>query len=524
MVPMPENIEPAQSIDEAMALYRQSAKSHNQLLEEHLRLKAQLDWLKRQMFGTRSERFQVIPQEQQGLFSAGEAGADVQSGFDVTVTPLLDPTRNLATHKKTTAPKGHGWGVIPEHLERVDIHVELSDAQKQLLGENALVQIREEVTERLAVRPQTLYVKRFIRPVFALKDSEGSKTVVTAALPEFPIEKGRADLSILVYLAVAKFVDHLPLDRIRKIFLRQGVKLQTSTLCGWLESFHDLLLPVYLAMADAVKKCDRVHTDDTVVRVVRGDKKHKTHKGRMWVYIGEGHAVYEYTPTRAGANPSRFLLDFKGKLQADGYAGYNAVTERKAVVRVGCHAHVRRYFEKALPHHPEASEMMEMYRRLFEIEAIATEKKATPLRRRRIRQVHAKPLLATMKAWMETKKSLGVLPKSSLGVALDYALARWDTLEEFLKDGNLPLSNNISERAMRGVVMGRNNYLFFGSEAAAQRGAVFYSVLHSCVCLGINPEDYLYDIIARMETHPQKRILELTPAQWFASRQTPLQS
>ncbi len=287
MVPMPENIEPAKSIDDAMALYRKSAKSHNYLLEDYLRLKEQLDWLKRQVFGTRSERFQSTPNEQQGLFSQGEMSADTQSGFEVTVTPILDPTRNFKTHKKTTAPKGHGWGVIPEHLERVDIHVPFSDAQQQLIGENTLVLIREEVTERLAVRPQTLYVKRFIRPVFATMDSEGSKTIVTAPLPESPNEKGLADLSILIFLAVAKFVDHLPLDRIRKIFLHQGVRLQTSTLCDWLEAFHDLLLPIYLAMTEAVKTCDLVHTDDMVVRVVRGEKKHKTHKGRMWVYIGD---------------------------------------------------------------------------------------------------------------------------------------------------------------------------------------------------------------------------------------------
>lgn len=520
MVPMPENIEPVSSIKDAMELYRNTAKSHNRILEENIRLKEQLDWLKRQLFGTRSEQIHVDPKEQQSLFSPGAVKEN--GGFEVTLTPILESMRKLKTHKKTTAPTGHGWGVIPEHLERVDIHVPLSEEQQRQIRDRELVLIREEVTERLAVHPQTLYVKRFIRPIFALKEADGGKTIVTAPLPETPIEKGRADLSILIYLVVAKFVDHLPLDRIRKIFLRQGVRLQTSTLCDWVESFHDLLLPVYLAMADAVKKCDLIHTDDTVVRVVRGDKKHKTHKGRMWVYIGEGQCVYEYTPTRAGVNPSRFLLDFKGKLQADGYAGYNAVTERETVIRVGCHAHARRYFEKALPYHPEAVEILDLYRDLFQIEKVCTERKVSPLRRRRLRTLHSRPLIAKMKEWMETKKKLGtVLPKSGLGTAIDYALARWETLEEFLKDGELPLDNNISERAMRGVVMGRKNYLFFGSEEAAQRGAVLYSVLHSCICLGINPEEYLSDIIGRMDTHPQKKILELTPAGWISSRQNP---
>lgn len=115
-------------------------------------------------------------------------------------------------------------------------------------------------------------------------------------------------------------------------------------------------------------------------------------------------------------------------------------------------------------------------------------------------------------------KSGRVLPQSALGKAIDYALGRWETLEAFLKDPSLPLTNNISERAMRGVVLGRKNYLFFGSEKAAGQGAVFYSILHSCVCLGINPEEYLQDIAPRINDHMESRLLELTPAGWLAAR------
>jgi transposase len=518
---MPENIEPAGSIAEAMELYRKSARSHNALLADFLRMREQFEWLKRQQFGTRSEKIHLVSKEQLALFSPGEIPEN--GAFEVRVSPLPDLGKNLKIHKKTTAPKGHGWGVIPEHLERETTVIPLSPEQQKQVLENSLVLIREEVTERLAMRPQTLYVKRYVRGIFAAREAEGSKVVLTAPLPELPIEKSRADLSLLIYLVVAKFLDHLPLDRIRKMFLRQGVHLRTSTLCDWTHALHDLLLPVYLAMADEVKKCALIHTDDTVVRVVREDKKHKTHKGRMWVYIGAGHSVYEYTSTRAGANPSRFLSGFKGTIQADGYAGYNEVANRENVARAGCHAHARRYFEKALPHHPEASDVLGLYQKLFRIEHLALERKASPLRRKRLRLIHSKPILLEMKTWMEKKKKDGrVLPKSSLGVAIDYTLGQWKTLEEFLKDGNIPLSNNTSERAMRGVVMGRKNYLFFGSEEAAQRGAVFYSILHSCVCLGIHPEEYLSDIVSRLDTHPQKRILELTPAGWLASHNAPL--
>jgi transposase len=521
MAPLPEKLAKVASLDAALARYTEAARAHNALLEEFLRQKEQLDWLKRQQFGTRSEKFIPTPEEQQALFAPGSAPEN--GGFSVTVTPVLDPGRALKTHRKTTESKGHGWGLLPDHLQREDILVPLTDEQKERLGEGSLVKIRDEVTERLAMRPQTLFVKRFIRPVFAAVEKDGARSVLVAPVPELPIEKkSRADLSLLIYLAVAKFLDHLPLDRIRRIYLRQGVKLQTSTLCTWMETFHDLLLPVYLAMQGAVKKESLIHTDDTVVRVVRSDKKHKTHKGRMWVYIGGGHFVYEYTPTRAGANPSRFLAGFTGTIQADGYAGYNEVAERPSVVRAGCHAHARRYFEKALPYFPEAEEMLLFYRSLFEIERNLSERGATPKERLEARQEHSRSLLSKMKAWMEERKKGGrVLPQSALGKAIEYALSRWETLEAFLEDGNIPLSNNISERAMRGVVLGRNNYMFFGSETAARQGAVFYSLLHSCVCLGINPEEYLADIAPRIGDHMKSRLVELTPAGWLAARNHP---
>lgn len=521
MAPLPEKLAKVASLDAALAHYAEAARAHNRLLEDFLRQKEQLDWLKRQQFGIRSERFIPTPEEQQALFAPGSGGEN--GGFSVTVTPVLDPGRALKTHSKTTTPKGHGWGLLPDHLEREDIPVPLSDEQKERLGEGTLVKIRDEVTERLAMRPQTLFVKRFIRPVFAAVERDGARSVIIAPVPELPIEKkSRADLSLLIYLAAAKFLDHLPLDRIRRIFLRQDVKLTTSTLCTWMESFHDLLLPVYLAMQGAVKKESLIHTDDTVVRVVRSDKKRKTHKGRMGVYIGGGHFVYEYTPTRAGANPSRFLADFTGTIQADGYAGYNEVAERPSVVRAGCPAHARRYFEKALPYFPEAEERLRFYQSLFEIERKLTERGAMPKERLDARQEHSRPLLSDMKAWMEERKRTGrVLPQSALGKAIEYALSRWETFEAFLNDGSIPLSNNISERAMRGVVLGRNNYLFFGSEAAAQQGAVFYSLLHSCVCLGINPEEDLADIAPRIGDHMKSRLVELTPASWLAARNNP---
>jgi transposase len=502
MVPLPENRDPASTIAEAMALYEIAAKQHNDLITEVIRLKNQVEWFQRNKFGTRSEKLHIPPEETANLPVKG------------------DPVLKVKASKRTATPKGHGCDLLPKDLETVEIHVPFSKEQLARIADGSAEHIRDEITERLAIHPPRLYKKRFIRPVVVVKETDGSRIMVTAPLPEMAVENGRADLSILIYLAVSKFVDHMPIDRIRKMFLRQGFKLSNSTMGDWVESLHDILLPVYLAMADAVRKCDLVHTDDTVVRVVRSDKAGKTHKGRMWVYIGDGHCVFEYSPTRSGYNPTRFLVGFKGKLQADGYAGYNAIAKRDSVVRVGCHAHARRYFEKALDHFPEALEMLQWYQELFHIEQLATDKNATHLRRLRMRRLHSSPIIKKMKAWLDLKNQTRILQSGTLGQAIGYALGQWNTLEEFLKDGKIPLSNNISERAMRGVVMGRNNYLFFGSETAAQRGAVLYSILHSCNCLGINPEEYLNDIVPRMYTVKNKDILDLTPAGWLANRES----
>jgi len=223
-------------------------------------------------------------------------------------------------------------------------------------------------------------------------------------------------------------------------------------------------------------------------------------------------------PTRAGSNPSEFLKGFKGHLQADGYAGYNRTANREDVVRVGCHAHARRYFENALEQFPEALEMIKWYQELFQIERRMTDAPMPDEARKKERRLYSEPIMKKMKTWLDEKAVTRMLPKSLIYKAVFYALGQWESLVQFLEDGKIPLSNNISERAMRGVVMGRKNYLFFGSEEAAQRGAVFYSVLHSCVCLGMSPEEYLQDIIPRLGTVSAKDILQLTPVGWLAAK------
>lgn len=522
MSPIPENLDPSASNKSLREGYAVAAKAHNAILTDHIAalshitsLEKQLEWLQHRVFGTSSEKIHSEPMPMEQV-------DEVKNQGDITTQKENVPSLSPKPKSEPTKSRGHGWGELPADLPRIDVVQPITEEERELLAKGLLVKIRDEVTERLAVHPKTLYVKRFIRTVFARVDVDGSRTVLPLQPIDSPIEKGRADVSILAFLVVSKFIDHLPLDRIRKIFLRQGYPLATSTMATWLKDLHELLRPIYLAMVAEVtvtelKSGSLIHADETICRVVLEDKKHKTHHGYFWVYIGSGHIVYEYTHSRGSEHPSRILSEFHGTLQADGYAGYNAICKANSLVRAGCHSHARRKFVEALPKYPMVQEMLEMYGDLFAIEVACTKEKMSATQRLEVRTRRSESVFARMRIWAEAAEKSS-LPKDPLGDAVGYILSQWEPLSVFLKDGRVPLDNNISERALRPVVLGRNNFLYFGSEDGAKRGATFYSLAQSCVALGINPTEYLEDILGRIDSHPNRRITELTPAGWRAAR------
>ena len=210
----------------------------------------------------------------------------------------------------------------------------------------------------------------------------------------------------------------------------------------------------------------------------------------------------------------------RGTLQTDGYAGYNAACQGLGLTRAGCHAHARRKFKDAEPHYPKVREYLEMYASLFHLEAEWTRQGMSASERLARRQAESTPLWEAMQAWIGAQTGT-VLPKDMLGEAIGYTVGQKAALEVFLADGAVPLSNNISERALRPVVLGRKNYMFFGSEEGARRGAVYYSLMQSCLALGIDPREYLENVMARLSDVPESRILELTPAGWLAVKSRP---
>jgi len=494
---------------ELQKMYVQSVQLFNQMVDEFNKMKNELDWYRRNMHGTKSER---IYDDDSKQVEMTELLDQVPESDDFEV---IEETKEVKTRTRKPKKKGHGRNELPDHLRRETEVIPLDEDLVKSIGKENLVKIDEEITEYLEKKSGELYVKRIIREKWVDKREDAQKKVLIPKLPPRPIDKGLAGVSLLAYIIVCKFVDHLPLYRLRKRFEREKVTISETTMTGWLKQIYELLIPVYLSMIDTLKAGDIINTDDTKLPVLVKGLKHKTHKGFMWVYIGNDIVIYDYRKSKGKDGPLDFLKDYKdGYLQADAYPGYDQCIKDYELLEVGCWAHARRKFYESLDTEPGlAREMLNMVKELYVIEKHCKKQKFDETRIEQYRQEKSLPILADIKEWLDNKHAL-VLPASPIGKAVSYALNHWEALERYICDGRLDIDNNISERFMKYVVMGRKNYLFAGSHEAAKRNALFYSLTGTCNLLGINPEEYLGYVLDKIATWPIKRIAELTPQAW----------
>jgi transposase len=365
--------------------------------------------------------------------------------------------------------------------------------------------IGEESSERYEYIPAQLTVIEDICKKYAC-----ACTVKTATKPPQPIEKSTAGASLLAQVIVAKTADHLPLHRQEKIFERDGVDISRKTMGGWLAQCADLLKPLYGSMKEVLFQSKVIGTDDTSVKVL-DVKLPFARTGRIWPYYGDpDHPVilYDYTATRERAGPEEFLKGYRGYLQADAYGGYDAFFKDPArgLIEVGCWAHARRYFHKALE-----SDQARMGPALLLIAQLyRVEKQARSLgsgERLRLRQLQSQPILENLRNYLLEIQG-EVLPKSPEGRAARYTLKNWTALTRYCEDGDLQIDNNATERAIRGVAVGRNNWVFFGSDEGGKTAAVLRSFVASCQRVGVDPFVWLKDILSRIADHPITRIAE----------------
>jgi len=292
-------------------------------------------------------------------------------------------------------------------------------------------------------------------------------------------------------------------------------------LSGWVGATAAALAPLIDALAAEVMASDALHVDDTPVPVLApGTGKTKT--GRLWTYVRDERpfagarppaALFFYSPDRKGEHPRRHLEGFAGVIHADGYAGFNELFAGGRIVEAACWAHVRRKFfdVHAAIGSPIAKEALGRIGQLYRVEE--TISGLPPELRRRERQQRSKPLADALAGWAE-ETAHKLSRKSELAAAFRYMRARWAALVRCFDDGRLALDNNPAERALRGVAIGRKNYLFAGSDAGGRRAAAMYSLIESAKLNGLNPQLYLADVLARIADHPARQIADLLPWNW----------
>jgi transposase len=472
---------------------------------EHLKLL--LSKLHRMQFGRKSEK--LARQIEQLELRLEELQSNVGEKELQSPEPASVPASWGATAAATATRRA--W---PDHLPRQTRRHDPKEAVcPQCQGE--LRKLGEDVSEMLEYVPACFVVIRHVRTKLSCTKCD---CIVQAEAPSRPIERGAAGPGLLSHVLVSKYCDHQPLYRQSQIYGRQGVELERSKLADWVGASSRLVEPLVEALHGYVMEAGKLHADDTPVPVLApGNGKTKT--GRLWTYVRDDRPAgdraapavwFAYSPDRKGEHPEQHLRQFRGTLQADAYAGFNQLYADGRIQQAVCWAHVRRHFYDLEQAHasPIAQEALLRIVALYKVEDQIRGK--PPEERRAVRQAESKPLLDSLRQWLETTLSK-LSRKSDTTAAIRYALSRWDALTRYIEDGHSEIDNNAAERSLRGVALGRKNYLFAGSDAGGERAAAIYSLIGSAKLNGLDPEAYLREVMTRIADHPINRIKDLLP-------------
>ena len=472
---------------------------------EILCLKEQVGWLTRQLFGKKSERI-IDANPDQLLFE----------GFEVASQQKAETQTIPAHERKKRTSTGEDAIKLPEDLPVETTVIDIPEEEKVCKETGIpLEKIGEEVSHKLAHRPGSYFLKKFVRPKYAHPKRE-EKGIITAPMPDSIFPKCRADESLLADIITRKFVDHLPLYRIAEGFARDQIFISRRLLSQWVVATGLALKPLYDAMKERILQSDRLHVDESPVDIFDSPK---VTQGYMWVLVGGAgsdppYRLYDFYEDRKHSRAEEILGGYSGIIHSDKYGAYETYVRKNGNVWCPCWAHIRRKFYEAEMGDPALRTwVLEQIQQLFAIEDIAWT--LAPLERLRLRQAESVTIIDSLIDRIKKRLTVGIiLPKSKFKEALGYFCSLIPHLKNYTLHASARLDNNPAERAIRPLAIGRKNWLFLGSKKSGEATATLLSLVQTCRALKINPRTYLEDVCRRIMGHSAKRLHELLPDEW----------
>jgi len=481
------------------------------LLAENAKLKRQLEWFQRQLFGRKSEKRLREPDPDQlslaGMLTTPVAPADQPP-------PSTETVKAYQRRFRLT-----GADLADESELRFDDSVPvqeivLTNPEVATLPPDAYEVIGEKVTYRLAQRPGAYVILKYRRPLIKRKDTEA---LSCPPAPPAVFEKSFADVSVLVGLLLDKFVYHLPLYRQHQRLQQAGIRLSRGTLTQWVQRAAELVEPIYYALLSSILQSHVLTMDETGIKAGRSVNG-KLHKGYFWPLYGDKDEVaFPFAASRAQAVVREALGTFCGVLLTDGYIVYKLFAQKvQGLVQAQCWSHTRRQFVDVAGAEPRlVATALDHIEGFYQEEAVIRKLGLTGETKLAHRREITKPLVEAFFAWLkQTVTTEILLPTNPFGQAVRYTLEREAELKVFLSDPDVPIDTNHLEREIRPIALGRKNWLFCWTEVGARHVGIIQSLLASCRLQGVDPYVYLVDVLQRVDTHPALEVQLLTPRLW----------
>jgi transposase len=509
--------------EKKIAQFQKAIEEKDRLIKK---LTDQLAWLRRKFWKASSEKYiPVDPAQRKIDFDGLEVLPEEEETIKAAAIEIDTHKRNKPEHIKKRPVRL----TLPEDLRREEEIIEPEGIDE------TWVRIGEEVTEQLEHKPGEIYVRRIIRPKYALKkdlqmqqelDMDGSlnKTVKIASLPLLPLPRSNAGASLLAELIMGKYMYHLPFHRQISLFKLEGVRIPASTINDWFAGCSDLLRALYYRLKEIVLECDYIQIDESTVPVINHEKQRAV-KAYLWVVrdVMKKLVFFYYDKgSRAQKVVIELLHNFKGAVQTDGYEAYSIYENKKGVLLLGCWAHARRKFIEALKEDKAGAQYaLEQIGLIYGVESMAEDQELDYQKKAELRARLAYPILFGFERWIVSYMPKA-LPKGRMSQALTYTYSLFHRLSRYHLDGRYQIDNNLVENTIRPLALGRKNYMFCGNHDAAENAAIMYSLLGCCAATDVNPREWLTDVITRIPYYNNDYSLDLAdllPHNWKAARE-----